>query len=263
MIKLISINIEGDLHVDTVEAFLKKEKPDVVAFQEIFESDFNRLTHSLGMHGLFVPMCLAFPFQGNYRGPIVKNTNKSRAPIGVAFLSVTPIERNYSKHYLGTPEHIPDFVRSVDLEKIPHSPNALVLGVEIKKENNVFRFFTTHMPVTKDGETAPFQLKSVDDILSFLSDFDEFAFCGDLNAPRGKEAFSRFTAHYKDNIPSEYKTSLDQVIHRRFVNNPENLGRFMVDGLFTTPRYEAHDVRLQDGVSDHMAIVANISLAQK
>jgi hypothetical protein len=33
----------------------------------------------------------------------------------------------------------------------------------------------------------------------------------------------------------------------------------MVDGLFTTPAYEAQDVKLVDGVSDHMAVVAPIT----
>jgi hypothetical protein len=33
---------------------------------------------------------------------------------------------------------------------------------------------------------------------------------------------------------------------------------FMVDGLFTTSKYNATNVKLVDGVSDHMAIVANI-----
>lgn len=32
----------------------------------------------------------------------------------------------------------------------------------------------------------------------------------------------------------------------------------MVDGLFTTSDYKASNVRLVDGVSDHMAIVADI-----
>ena len=33
----------------------------------------------------------------------------------------------------------------------------------------------------------------------------------------------------------------------------------MVDGLFTTPAYKASDVKLVDGISDHMAIVAKIN----
>jgi hypothetical protein len=32
----------------------------------------------------------------------------------------------------------------------------------------------------------------------------------------------------------------------------------MVDGLFTTPVYQTSNVKLVDGVSDHMAIVAEI-----
>ena len=34
---------------------------------------------------------------------------------------------------------------------------------------------------------------------------------------------------------------------------------FMVDGLFTTPTYRALNVKLIDGISDHMAIVAEIN----
>jgi hypothetical protein len=34
----------------------------------------------------------------------------------------------------------------------------------------------------------------------------------------------------------------------------------MVDGLFSSPGVTAADVRLVDGVSDHMAIVADISV---
>jgi hypothetical protein len=34
---------------------------------------------------------------------------------------------------------------------------------------------------------------------------------------------------------------------------------FMVDGLFTTKEYQATDVHLVDGLSDHMAIVGTIT----
>jgi hypothetical protein len=74
-----------------------------------------------------------------------------------------------------------------------------------------------------------------------------------MNAPRGKESFSRLAKKYKDNIPPEYKTSIDQNLHK--VKGIQ----FMVDGLFTTPSYKASDVKLVDGVSDHMAVVAEIT----
>ena len=74
-----------------------------------------------------------------------------------------------------------------------------------------------------------------------------------MNAPRGNETFSRLEEKYKDNIPREYKTSIDQNLHK--VKGIQ----FMVDGLFTTPVYKASNVKLVDGISDHMAVVAEIN----
>ena len=54
------------------------------------------------------------------------------------------------------------------------------------------------------------------------------AFCGDMNVPRGNETFNRLAEKYKDNIPLEYKTSIDQNLHR-----VKGL-QVMVDGLYYT-----------------------------
>ena len=53
---------------------------------------------------------------------------------------------------------------------------------------------------------------------------------------------------YKNNIPTKYKTSIDQNLRK--VKGV----RFMVDGLFVTPAYKASKARPQDDISDHMAI---------
>ncbi len=99
-------------------------------------------------------------------------------------------------------------------------------------------------------DDLPFQV--VDFLLKSLDSMPEFVLCGDTNAPRGNETFSRLATKYKDNIPAEYKTSIDQKLHR-----VKGI-MFMVDGLFTTSSCIASNVRLQDGVSDHMAVLAEI-----
>lgn len=90
-------------------------------------------------------------------------------------------------------------------------------------------------------------------LLETLGSFPELILAGDFNAPRGGEVFGTIAARYKDNIPPEYKTSIDGGLHRA------GKLEYMVDGLFTTPQYIASKVRLIDGVSDHMAIVAEIN----
>jgi hypothetical protein len=95
--------------------------------------------------------------------------------------------------------------------------------------------------------------------MQILGTMGEFVLGGDFNAPRGGEMFSVLSSAYTDNIPLQYKTSLDLTLHRAARERGPQLGDKMVDGLFSTPAYSVSDVRLVDGVSDHMAVVATIS----
>ena len=250
--KLISINIEGQLHVDAVRELLTKEQPDVIAFQEVFENDYEHFKEVLHMEGVFMPMARMAPYRSLASGIIVSREDMKQ--IGVAILSRTSIQKTYTHYYIGQSDTVPYFKKSEHPDDVPNTSNFLVLGIETMVGDSQYRIFTTHMPVTKDGESAPFQEESVDTILAFLEGFDEFVFCGDLNAPRGREAFDRFAAKYRDAIPAHYPTSLDLKLHRV----PHLVSAYMVDGLFLTPGYDTKNVYLQDGVSDHMAIVADI-----
>ncbi len=74
-------------------------------------------------------------------------------------------------------------------------------------------------------------------------------------------------AKYKDNIPAEYVWSLDMGLHRAANGGlqegaaAQGLPGLMVDGLFSTPEYTISDVRMHDGISDHCAIVAQVTKA--
>ena len=110
------------------------------------------------------------------------------------------------------------------------------------------------MPITKDGEVTQFQLEADALFVKQAKTLGEFVFCGDTNAPRGKEAFDLIAKEFKDNIPTKYTSSLDPLLHRVKGLN------YMIDCLFTTSGYIATDVKLKDGVSDHMAVVAEIKV---
>jgi hypothetical protein len=59
----------------------------------------------------------------------------------------------------------------------------------------------------------------------------------------------------KDNIPPEVTTTLDQEIH-----GVKGL-QFVVDGMFSQPPYVVNNVRVVTGVSDHCALVGEVSRA--
>jgi len=240
--KLISLNIEVNRHYDTVLNFLKKEKADVICLQELLENDFPRFKKELGMEGVFKEFNYV-----NYKNDNNINGQKH----GVAIFSKDIIDSGYI-FYFGKEDNLLKSFKDY-LSNENNKKNSVLVWAEIKNSaGETFRFISTHLPVTKEGESSIYQLQVVDALLKTLDSIPEFILCGDMNAPRGKESFSRLAKRYKDNIPLEYKTSIDQKLHR-----VKGI-MFVVDGLFTTPSYDTLNVKLVDGVSDHMAIVADI-----
>ena len=241
--KLISLNIENNLHNHTVLPFLKKENPDIVCLQELMEEDLELYKKELSMEAVFQPWSYI-------RTTIYKEELRGKKQ-GVAIFAKN-IYLSGSAFYTGSEENIKrtyeDFMSTEEYQK----NKALVWADIENKDGGVFRIITTQLPVTHEGEVTFYQLEVIEALLKKLESYGEFVLCGDTNAPRGQESFKKFTKKYKDNIPEEYKTSIDQNLHRT-----KNL-EYMVDGLFTTQAYSASSVHLVDGVSDHMAVVADI-----
>lgn len=248
--KLISINIEANKHTKTVTDFLKEEKADVVCMQELLEEEFEFYKKELAFEGVFQAFdycCQNANSKVNY--DILSDLKGKRH--GVAIFTKNIIQSGFI-FYEGQKENIlKSYDEYASLEKF--QKNKTLIWVETKNNNGtLFKFVTTQLPVTYKGEVTPYQIKIINSMLSNLKNLGELVFCGDMNAPRGHQSFAIINENYKDNIPLEYKTSIDQNLHR--VKGIQ----FMVDGLFTTPNYKASNVRLQDGVSDHMAIIADI-----
>ncbi len=119
----------------------------------------------------------------------------------------------------------------------------------------MYRLCNTHFLWTPDGSTSDEQRQALSNMFELLENEKEFVLCGDFNAPRGREIFSTLAQKFKDNVPPEYTSSLDPVLHRAA---PLHL---MVDGLFSTPGYNVTGVKMVGGVSDHCALVGHISRA--
>lgn len=233
-IKLISINIELNRHLERVIPFLERERPDVVCFMEVAEVNFPRLQEALGMEGRFEPM-LRLAGTRSYR-------TLQEGVAGIAFFSRFKTEF-FAEQYAGEPGVVP-FERD-DNQGI----RIVLLGGRFSFAGTSWTIATTHFTWTPDGEASDAQRADLKSLFTVLKKFPEIAFCGDFNMPRGRELWEKVASKYKDNIPLEYQSSIDPVLHRT-----KGL-ELMVDGLFTTPGYKASDVQLVEGVSDHKAVV--------
>lgn len=240
--KLISINIQNNFHNEVVLEFLKKENPDVVCMQELLEEDLEFFRNALSMES-------AFYFGDYIREEDYPGLTGKR--FGVAVFARKIKDHGYI-FYAGDEKDSQKSFQEWTVGGSYQKNKALVwASIEIGIGKS-FKCVTSHLPWTPGGKTTPAQMAATETLLKKLEGLGEFVFTGDMNALRGKEAFDLIAQKYRDNIPPEYKTSIDQNLHR--VKGLQN----MVDGLFTTPTYKVLSAKLVDGLSDHMAIVAEV-----
>ena len=238
-LKLVSVNIERSKHLDRVVPFIEREKPDVLCVQELMHHDVETIGAALAgsAHSYF---------------PMSRLTNEHPGALfGLGVFSTLPIRARSEYPYVTWPE-LP--ATTIGEEATFNNENRAVLLVDVELDSAIFRIGTTHLTWTPDGSVTDLQRRDVGDLLKVLDGLGEFVLCGDFNAPRGRDSFARLAEKYRDNIPSEYTTSIDKDLHRA-----GNL-QLMVDGLFSTPGYRCENVRLVSGVSDHMAIVADVNV---
>lgn len=250
--KLVSLNVEGDIHWERIKPFLFREQPDVICLQEVFEIDANRLGQEFGMSVVFEPMWQKVPRSiGREAGELM----------GLAIVSRASIRKTWSLVYHAPkPDIVP--YENHSLEAIRESTRSFVLLAEVEDKEEKFVFATTHFTWTPDGLPNTYQRADAKELLKQLESVPDSILCGDFNMPRGvNEIYRLFTERYRDVIPLSYVSSIDMEFHR--VKNDAvlaaRLGTFMVDYIFLTKEYEANDVRLVGGVSDHYAVVAQIS----
>lgn len=238
-LKLISLNIERSRHLDVVLPFLERMQPDVVCIQELLQPDIARIAAASGaVDSLFTPMSR-------------RMVDVPGALYGMGIFSRIPIVARGEQYYVGQSGVVPESAATDTLAY--NDEYRAVAWVDVEKDGAAFRIATTHFTWTSNGDVSEEQRRDMKALMQVLDSVGDVVLTGDFNAPRGGEMFAMLSARCKDNIPAHYTTTIDKNFHRA-----GDL-QYVVDGLFSTPEYTVSDVRLVDGLSDHMAVVATIS----
>jgi endonuclease/exonuclease/phosphatase family metal-dependent hydrolase len=244
-VKLVSINIEGSKHLkDKVLPFIKSQDPDVITLQEVFEADLNLIEKETGMKAHFTPM--AHMAQADI--PIPEDNDVW----GILLLSKLPVINSGYKTYFKYQgkDELPTFVST----KSPDQMNRAVGWITVQDDQEEITFATTHFMWSKKGLTTSLQEQAYQEMEKFMDQLPIDVFTGDFNAPRGRKIFGLLSKRYRDNIPQELESSIDNQIHK--ATNYINL---MVDGLFSEKGIQVSDVEVHSGVSDHKAVTGVIS----
>ena len=245
MRKLISLNIEGDKHLSLVRAFLEKESPDILCLQEIFEEDIPTLTSLPQV--IFMPMCLK------------ERVDDTLSLRGIAICSreaFTPALQEY--YHKPSEDLLREDCTTVETRRATKREGVLSVtfpdGVHIA---------TTHFTWIAEG-ALPDQNQEADValLLAIIEQHEPLLICGDFNMPREQNfLYHVLTTALVDHVPDRYTSSMHIPLHR-VRNDPKrakHVSGFMVDYIFSTPSsFAVENVRMECGMSDHCALVADI-----
>lgn len=226
--KLLSLNVEQDKHLAKVREFIEIEKADIVALMEVYEDNLDTLLPNYP-YRIFAPN---FQQDGKMAGVVLASKTSI---IDNEIFYVDEREREeVPEHGMGT-----------------HRP-LLVVG----KVGGV-TFGATHFTWTPEMSETPKQHEHLDKLLEYLGE-RRIIMCGDFNIPRGNGAYAKLASKYRDNIPSDVKTTIDPNLHRA---NKLEAGKLLVvvDYIWTRGGFEVKRVEVKSGVSDHCGIDAEVS----
>lgn len=243
--KLISLNVEGLTHTGTVFPFLTHEDADIICLQEATEEHVTFL-EAAGYQVVFEPRCL-------------KEYNGIEFIDGLLLASkVAGDVTRYCYYKPGVP--IEREIFDIETERNP-TPRHILVG-NFEYESREYTVATTHFTWTKNGFVTEAQRSDFIEFKKQTTGLPPHLMCGDFNIPRHfNPLYEALQELYVDEIPETYPSSIDMQFHRKRDDPVESkkLRQYMVDYIFQTGGYHVKNVRLQFGVSDHAAIVAEIT----
>lgn len=235
-IKLLTLNIEGDRHLDRFLPVVKKLNPDVLCLQEVFEVNLDRIARELQMTTVkFVPTVIA-QGENKYRVNPLGNW-------GIVIMTKLAVKDWQVDRYSSFTD--------LKVFQLPNDDIRTIIIGTFSDGLIEYKIATTHFTWTPDGEITDVQRQDFARLEPILKRNPELVLCGDFNSPRGKEMFSLFETHFKDNLPREVLTTIDNSLHYAGHLNLQ----LAVDTIFSTPEYNLSDVQVISGISDHMGVV--------
>lgn len=233
-LKLLTLNIQHDRHLDRVAQVIATHLPDIVCLQEIFEKDCAKLAAVGGYRVKYAISALM---------PEGEEGNSSPRSWGVAVLTRVPVREQTVAYYADDPR--------IRIFKEPNDPRRMVVMSELEHDGRNYKIGTTHFTWSVKGAATDEQREDFARLKQVLLPYPDYVLCGDFNAPRGGEMFSKFTDELGliDHLPPHITTTIDPQFH--YAGALE----LAVDNIFSTPEYRVSEVQVLDGISDHKGIL--------
>lgn len=249
-LKILSLNLfEGGLFWENIEAFLLREKADIMCFQEAFDSDENQ---PLSFQSIKRLRSL-FPKYHYYHSPEMHETwPHGSGDTGNAIFSKFPIVDQKTVFLHRAYERI---IRPADEKDFSHYPkNMQHVVVEIDRKQ--LHVCNLHGIWELSGGDTPERLQMSEIISKEIADHQPLILMGDFNLRPNTQTIAKI----EEKLTNAFKDKLTTTFNMRHKTNP-GYATAVVDMFFAS-----HDVKVltaecpEDDVSDHKALVVTIDL---
>jgi len=246
-IKYITLNVwNGGRLMDEIIAFLQKEKPDIIALQEVYNSHNSAAQERLRTVDVLQD-ALDFGYT-SFSPAFFDNLPDAMTDQGNAVLSHFPI--------LATQTTLYDIPYKNTLSS--HISNAsdlprILQHVVIEANETEINVYNTHGIWGEDGEDNPRRLHMADVITSQIKDKEKVILSGDFNVNHYTKSIhtieQQVTNVFKDELTSTFNLS---------IKDPDSgFSNAVVDNIFVSSDIKIDNHYMpRDRVSDHRPLVA-------
>lgn len=249
-VKLVTLNLWlGGMYFENVLDFLKREKPDILNLQEVYDAKDNKLHKRFRTIEEF-----KIEFEKELPHYIFDEElmdTRNKAPWGNAVFSRFPIVEK-DVNFFDTPFGDFDFETTNDSSLAPHNIQRVLLDVEGKP----FHVFNMHGIWGTNGDDSARRFEMVQIVTDFIGDRTPAVLSGDMNMDPDNKAVGEI----KKKLVSVFGTSLPSTFNLKVKTKP-GFAKAAVDMIFVSPDVRVVEKYMPDvEVSDHMPLVVELEI---
>lgn len=250
VIKYLTLNIlHGGKFLKNIIDFVKKEDPDITAFQEVYDTESETNKKYLKSRELLKEK-LGYSYS-NYAPNFIHLTSGLEAGFGNMVLSKFEIIDSEVNFYMGSEQL--KYKGSLKSSTVPKNLQHVTLSANGK----ILNVFNTHGVWGKDGKDNKARLNMAKAIVSKVKGAKLVILSGDFNVNEGTHSIEMIEKHLINIFRGERVTSFNML------RKPKNsgYGTAVVDFIFVSPDIKVLNHYQPDvDISDHFPLVAVLDL---
>lgn len=243
-VKVLTLNIwNGGVFFENIIAFLKKEQPDILLLQEVYEGYGDRKRLQERSYALLKKE-LGYPHSA-FAPEFFDTRAEVNVDCGNAIFSRFPLFPHHPVFFMSNYRAIDE---ASDVKRFPRN----ILRADIELGEKLLSVFVTHGIWGTDNKSTPERLVMSSAIQNEVLKTDYAILGGDFNCDQNSRTIRPIAKYLKNVLKGELKTSFNMK-HKK----QSGYGRSVVDMLFITPNIQVvNHYCPQVDVSDHLPLVA-------